>query len=166
MPNRILLWWIPLVCACAGSTRPVSSGASPSGTGENNAAAQQELSRLEDDWAKAYEAHDTAFFTRVLAPDFHGTADSANTFGRTDAIRNAGDTATVQTGIQDRDRQIRIYGNGTVGVVTGQSDWTVERGERPGRYTGRYTEVFVKQPDGRWQAVAGHYSLGNITESK
>jgi ketosteroid isomerase-like protein len=61
--------------------------------------------------------------------------------------------------MQDHDRQIRIYGNGTVGVITGNSSWTVEKGQRPGQYSGRYTETWVKQPDGTWQAVAGHYSM-------
>jgi ketosteroid isomerase-like protein len=166
MASRNVFWCIPLLFACARSTTTASPGASPGGTGENNEAARQQLSRLEDDWAKAYEAHDTTFFVRALAPDFHGTADSANTFGKADAVRNAADTATVQSGLQDRDRQIRIYGNGTVGVVTGQSIWTVDRGEHPGRYSGRYTEVFVKQPNGQWQAVAGHYSIGTSNEQK
>jgi ketosteroid isomerase-like protein len=146
-----------VLLACAKSTTTTTTGAAP--TSENDAAAHQALSQLEDDWAKALEGHDTTFFVRVIAPDFHGTADSANTFGRAEVIRDAGDTASVTRDVQDQDRQIRIYGNGTVGVVTGHSTWTVEKGQHPGRYSGRYTETWVKQPDGKWQAVAGHYSM-------
>jgi hypothetical protein len=41
--------------------------------------------------------------------------------------------------------------------VTGRSRWTVQKGERPGQHSGRFTETWVKR-DGRWQVVAGHYS--------
>jgi hypothetical protein len=58
---------------------------------------------------------------------------------------------------EDQDRQVRVYGNGMVAVVTALGSWTVEKGERPGQYSGRYTETWVKR-DGQWQAVAGHYS--------
>jgi ketosteroid isomerase-like protein len=157
MTRRTLTFLLPVLLACAKSTATGNTSAAPAS--ENDTAAQQALSQLEDDWAKALEAHDTTFFVRVIAPEFHGTVDSAKTFGRADVIKDAGDTATVARDLSDQDRQIRIYGNGTVGVVTGQSSWTVEKGEHPGPYTGRYTEVWVKQSDGRWQAVAGHYSF-------
>jgi ketosteroid isomerase-like protein len=146
-----------LSLGCAKSTTTTDTGAAPASG--NDTAGRQALSQLEDDWAKALEAHDTTFFVRVVAPDFHGTADSATTFGRAEMIKDAGDTSTVMRDLQDRDRQIRMYGNGTVGVVTGNSTWTVEKGQRPGPYSGRYTEVWVKQPSGSWQAVAGHYSM-------
>jgi ketosteroid isomerase-like protein len=103
------------------------------------------------------EAHDTTFFNRIVAPDFHGMEDSAKTFGRAEMIHSAADTATQVRDLSDEDRQIRIYGNGTVGVVTGRAHWTVHKGERPGQYSGGFTETWVKR-DGRWQVVAGHYS--------
>jgi uncharacterized protein (TIGR02246 family) len=112
---------------------------------------------LEDQWAKAIEAHDTTFLARVLAPDFHGTSDSGKTFGRADVLRDAADTATQLRNVQDQNREVRIYGNGTVAVVTALGSWTVEKGQRPGQNSGRYTETWVKR-DGAWQAVAGHYS--------
>lgn len=157
MSTRILALALPVLLACSRSTTTSSSGAAPTGAGPNDEAGRQALAQIEDDWAKALEAHDTTFFTRVLAPDFHGTEDSAKTFDRTEIIKNAADTATQVRDLHDEDREIRIYGDGTVGVVTGLSHWTLQKGEHPSQYSGRYTEVYVKR-DGRWQAVAGHYS--------
>jgi len=157
MPPRVLVFLLPLLVACSRSTTTSSAGAATVVGGESDAAAQQALAQLEDDWAKALETHDTSFFARVVAPDFHGTQDSAKTFGRAENMHNAADTATQIRDVRDEDRQIRIYGNGTVGVVTGLSHWTVQKGERPGQYSGRYTETWVKR-EGRWQVVAGHYS--------
>ena len=59
--------------------------------------------------------------------------------------------------VQAFTQPIRIYGNGTVAAVTALGSWTVEKGERTGQFSGRYTETWVKR-DGQWQAVAGHYS--------
>jgi ketosteroid isomerase-like protein len=144
--------------ACAKSTTNSSSGAAPvAAASENDEAGRQALNQLEDDWAKALEGHDTTFIARVIAPDFRASGDSAKTWGRAEVMREAADTTVQWSNLRDEDRQIRIYGNGTVGVVTARSLYTLERGEHPGQYISRYTETWVKR-DGQWQVVAGHYS--------
>jgi ketosteroid isomerase-like protein len=156
MSPRLLILMLPLL-ACAKSTTSNSTGATPVAASENDEAGRQALGKAEDDWAKAAEAHDTTVLARLIAPDFHGTEDSAKTFGRDNILRNAADTTIQLRNLRDEDRQIRIYGNGTVGIVTANPSWTMEGGERPGQYGGRYTEVWVKQ-NGQWQVVAGHYT--------
>jgi hypothetical protein len=74
---------------------------------ENDQAGQRELGRLEDQWAKASEAHDSTFLARIVAPDFHGTADSAKTFDRASVLRDAVDTTVQQRNLRDEDRQVR-----------------------------------------------------------
>jgi ketosteroid isomerase-like protein len=157
MSLRMLVLVLPILLGCSKSTTTSSSGVAPTAGGENDEAGRKALSQLEDDWAKALEAHDTAFFARVIAPDFIATADSAKTFGRAEVIQDAADTTSQVRDLRDEERQVRIYGGGTVGVVRGLGSWTVEKGERPGRHRGRYTEVWIKR-DGSWQAVTGHYS--------
>jgi uncharacterized protein (TIGR02246 family) len=157
MTPRMLTLFAPILLACSRSTTTSSAGAAPAGAGENDEAGRQAVSQLEDEWAKALEAHDTTFFARVIATEFHGTADSAKTYGRAEVMRDAADAATQYRDVRDRDREVRIYGNGTVAVVTALGSWTVEKGKRPGQYRGAYTETWVKR-DGRWQVVAGHYS--------
>ena len=156
MSPRLLLLLLPLL-ACAKSTTSNSSGAAPVDASENDEAGRKALNQLEDDWAKALEAHDTTFFTRVIAPDFRGSGDSAKTWGRAEVMQEALGTTVQYRNLRDEERQIRIYGNGTVGVITARTLYTLERGERPGQYISRYTETWVKR-DGRWQVVAGHYS--------
>jgi uncharacterized protein (TIGR02246 family) len=156
MSTRIVILMLPVLLACSRSTTSNSYGAAPTG-GESDEAGRRAVSQLEDQWAKALEAHDTTFLARVLAPDFHGTADSGKTFGRAEVLRDAADTATQLRNLRDQNREVRIYGNGTVAVVTAHGSWTVEKGQHPGQAGGAYTETWVKR-DGRWQAVAGHYS--------
>jgi ketosteroid isomerase-like protein len=143
--------------ACAKSTTDNPSGAPSAVTSESDQAGQHELGQLEDQWAKAVEAHDSTFLARIVAPHFHGTGDSAKTFDRASVLRDAVDTTVQMRNLRDQDRQVRIYGDGTVGVVTANPSWTIERGQRPGEYSGRYTETWVKR-GGQWQIVAGHYT--------
>jgi uncharacterized protein (TIGR02246 family) len=152
---------LPVLLACSRSTTNDSYGAAPAG-GESDEAGRRAVSQLEDEWAKALEAHDTTVLAGVVAPDFHGTADSGKTFGRADVLRDAADTAVRMRDVRDQDRQIRIYGQGTVAVVTAHGSWTAEKGGRSEQLHGAYTETWVKR-DGRWQAVAGHYS--NVPQS-
>ena len=156
MSARLMFLLLPLM-ACAKSTTSTSGGAPSAVASENDAAGQRELGQLEDQWAKAVEAHDSTFLARIVAPDFHGTGDSAKTFDRASILRDAVDTTVQMRNLRDEDRQVRIYGNGTVGVVTAKPSWTIERGQRPGAYNGRYTETWVKR-NGQWQVVAGHYT--------
>jgi len=154
---RFLFLILPLL-ACAKSTTSSTSGGAPSAVAnENDQAGQRELGQLEDQWAKAVEAHDSTFLARIVASDFHGTGDSAKTFDRASVLRDAVDTTVQMRNLRDQDRQVRIYGDGTVGVVTANPSWTIERGQRPGEYSGRYTETWVKR-GGQWQIVAGHYT--------
>ena len=157
MPTRMTIVAMSLLLACSRSTTTNSSAATGAGTVQGAEAGRQALAQIEDNWARALQAHDTAFFSRVLAADFHGTQDSGKTFSRSEVIQNAGDRTVQVRDLRDQDREIRIYGDGNVGVVTGLSNWTEQSGERTSRKSGRYTEMFVKR-DGRWQAVAGHYS--------
>jgi hypothetical protein len=94
-----------LIPSSAGVARPVAAG-------ENDDAGRQAPAKLEDDWARPLEAHDT-FLARVLAPDFHGTEDSAKTLSRGDVLQDAADTAVQLRDLHDEDRQVRLYGNGT-----------------------------------------------------
>ena len=156
MPIRMLALLLPVLLACSRSTTPDSYGAAPAG-GENDEAGRRAVSQLEDEWAKALEARDTTFLARIIAPDFHGTTDRGKTFGRAEVLRDAADTSGRMRDVRDQDRKIRIYGQGTVAVVTAHGSWNLEKGGRTEQLSGAYTETWVKR-EGQWQAVAGHYS--------
>jgi uncharacterized protein (TIGR02246 family) len=156
MPTRTLGLLLPILFACSRPSTTDSYGAAPTG-GEPNESAQRAVSQLEDQWAKALETHDTAFLAGVVAPDFRATGDSGVTFGRAELLRDVADTATTVRDVHDQGREVRIYGNGTVAVVTALGTWTVEKGEQTGQFSGRYTEVWVKR-DGGWKVVTGHYT--------
>src|SRR5215210_7162500 len=122
MSMRMVALLFPVLLACSRSTADGSPSSAPANGGQNDEAARRTLGQLEDEWARAVETHDTVFLARVIAPEFHGTQDSA-TFGRSEVLRSAADTGFQLREMRDQGREVRLYGNGTVGVVTSQASW-------------------------------------------
>jgi ketosteroid isomerase-like protein len=151
----ILIFPLALACSCSAPER-IPSDTSVNTTVLSEETARRELTRAEDEWEHALKAHDAAFFQRTMSDDFVGTTVDGLSDKRT-LVRVNADTSVAVDSIGRSDEKIRIYGNGTVGVITGRF---AERGHIGGRRLGvefRYTEVWVKR-NGWWQVVAGHYT--------
>jgi hypothetical protein len=101
MSARFLFLILPLLACAKSSTGTASSGAPSAVASENDQAGQRELGQLEDQWAKAVEAHDSTFLARIVASDFHGTGDSAKTFNRASVLRDAVDTTVQERNLRD-----------------------------------------------------------------
>jgi ketosteroid isomerase-like protein len=156
MHHRYMLLF-PLAIAC-GRSAPgrISADSSVSPPALSEEAARRELTFAEDEWEHALKVHDAAFFQRTMSDDFAGTTLDGIA-DKTTLVRVNADTSVTVDSVGRSDEKIRIYGNGTVGVITGRF---AERGHIRSRQLGvefRYTEVWVKST-GRWQVVAGHYT--------
>jgi len=156
MRHRYILVF-PLALACSRSpSGRVSSDTSVSTGVLSEETVRGELTHAEDEWEDALKAHDAAFFERTMSDDFVGTTVEGIS-DKTSLVRVNADTSVTVDSVGRSDEKIRIYGNGTVGVITGRF---AERGHIGSRHLGvefRYTEVWVKR-NGRWQVVAGHYT--------
>lgn len=151
----ILVFPLALACSRSPSGR-VSSDTSVSTGMLSEETARRELTLAEDEWEHALKAHDAAFFERTMSDDFVGTTVDGIS-DKSTLVRLNADTSVTVDSVGRSEEKIRVYGNGTVGVITGRF---AERGHIGGRHLGvefRYTEVWVKR-NGRWQVVAGHYT--------
>lgn len=116
---------------------------------------EQELIKLENEWADAWVKRDVAFFDRIMADDYTWTSPWG------DVSTKAQDLALVKSG-QDvvkswvlADMKVRVYGDAA--VVTGRD--TVKETYKGEDVSGqhRWTHTWVKRA-GRWQCVAAHSS--------
>jgi ketosteroid isomerase-like protein len=113
---------------------------------------QQQLRKLEQEWAESYVKRDQSFAQRITADDFAFVGPDGNMVNKADYVKSiAGDTIFTQFKIDDL--KIRTFGDtavvigkATVSAKTGQTD-------QGGQYS--FTDVFVKQK-GEWKAVSGH----------
>ena len=114
-----------MACTPRPESRQASSGSDTTATSMTVAANRDEsmrkaeLVQLEREWAKALQAHATAFFQRTFAPNFMATTGSG-TVDRAGMIKDAGDTNVTFMDTGDEDQTVRLYSGGNVGVVTGR----------------------------------------------
>lgn len=114
-------------------------------------AVQQELLRLEYQWAEAAGKGDLAVLDRIEADEYTLTGPTGSVLDKKEDMEQYRSGALVIEAFQLSDLNVRVYGQ--TAVVTGQS---MIRGKEKGvNISGpyRFTDVFVKR-DGRWQCVA------------
>lgn len=115
-------------------------------------AAEEQLKKIEQDWANAYVKRDTAFVQSITSDDFAFVGPDGSMVSKADYIKSmTGDT--VFTGFKVDELTVRVYGDSA--VVLGLATITAKtKGEdETGRYS--FMDVFVKQK-GEWRAVSGH----------
>jgi ketosteroid isomerase-like protein len=117
-----------------------------------NAKVEQELKKVEEEWANAYVRHDAGPLERILADEFITVGSNGQSHGKAQDIEELkSDRATYEYSTP-YDLDIRVYGD--MAVVIGR---TKERGHYDsGRQfinEYRWTDVFVKR-QGRWQCIA------------
>jgi ketosteroid isomerase-like protein len=113
---------------------------------------EQELIKLENEWADAWVKSDVAFFDRIMADDYMWTAPEGYVNSKADILAIA--KSGVITSRVLADMKVRVYGDAA--VVSGR-DTTKETYKREYVSSHRWTHFWVKIA-GRWQCVAGHSS--------
>jgi ketosteroid isomerase-like protein len=112
---------------------------------------EQQLTKIENDWAVSYVKRDTAFLQRITADDFTFIGPDGNMVNKADYIKGlTGDT--VFSGFKIDDLKIRTYGDAAVVVGLATIIVKMKGEDDSGQYS--FTDVFVKQK-GEWKAVSG-----------
>jgi ketosteroid isomerase-like protein len=116
---------------------------------------EQELIKLENEWADAWVKSDIAFHDWIMADDYTWTSP----WGW--VVTKADDLALVKSG-EDMitswvlaDMKVRVYGDAA--VVTGRDTIKETYKGKDVSSQNRWTHTWVKRA-GRWQCVAGHSS--------
>ena len=112
---------------------------------------EQQLTKIENDWADSYVKRDPSFVQRIASDDFAFVGPDGNMVNKADYVKSITGDA-VFTGFKIDDLKIRTYGDAA--VVIGLATITAKtKGEdESGQYS--FTDVFVKQK-GEWKAVSG-----------
>jgi uncharacterized protein (TIGR02246 family) len=125
--------------------------------------AEEEVRKLERQWLDAYEQHDSAAMTRIVADDFvitfpNGTLQTKPQLMSMIANPNP---SSPKMRFHTEDVKSRAYGD-TV-ILMGRVVTEYERDGKPVKEQSRYTDTYVKR-NGRWQVVAS--ALSNFEEPR
>lgn len=117
---------------------------------------EQELIKLENEWAKSVVKLDLAFMDRILADDYTWTDPAGNVHTKAEEIASIKSGQGVVTSSVNDEMKVRVYGDSA--VVTGRTTQKgmVEGKEVSGQF--RWTDTWVKLAE-RWQCVADHVSM-------
>ena len=116
---------------------------------------EQELIKLENEWADAWVKRDVAFFNQIIADNYTWTSPWGEVWTKAQDLALLKSGQDVITSWVLADMKVRVYGDAA--VVTGRA--TIKetyKGKDVSRQE-RWTDTWVKRA-GRWQCVAGHSS--------
>lgn len=113
---------------------------------------EQQLKKIEQDWADAYVKRDSSFVERITVDDFAFIGPAGDIVNKAEYVKSiTGDT--VFTAFKLEDVKVRVYGDAAVVLGIANVSAKTKGEEENGKYS--FTDVFVKQK-GEWKAVSGH----------
>ena len=136
--------WIAAVVALAISSLAVAQSV------------EQQVTKLENDWAQAYVKKDIAVLDKVLSDDYTSSGDADGSVEtKTQAIAGVKSGDVVMTSYKYADLKVRVYGNAA--VVTGLQTFVLTNKGKAAGGTFRFTDTWVKRGNA-WQCVVEHSS--------
>lgn len=108
------------------------------------------LARLNDDYVRAVLESDTKRFEQILAADFRNTNPDGTILDRAGFLAQVAKPSNL-TSLRAEDVEVRILGD--TAIIHARTVYAMSDG-RPG--AGRYTDIWRRQANGRWLAVAAH----------
>lgn len=134
------------------TTAPAPTGAPMS---KKNAAAAQEVEKLERERFAAQVSKDYAFLEKVFADDLVYTHSNGKQNGKSDYIQTIRDGKSVYDKIDVENINVRAYNDGTAAVVNGQI--VIYQPNKPDGTPNvahiKYVTTQIKDPKKGWQVV-------------
>ena len=128
--------------------------ATTSGTSGSRAAERALLAELNEAYVRSVAMSDVAWFERHLTEDFLNSNPDGSLVDRPGFLRQIAKPIAV-AGLRCEDVNIRLLGD--TAIIHARTVYTKSDGQ-PG--AGRYTDIWMRGPDGRWRCVAAHVTRG------
>jgi hypothetical protein len=116
---------------------------------------EQQLKKLEIEWADAEVKKDVAVLDRLLADDFTLTTTFGKVVTKAQAVADVKSGEDATSSYAYSDVKVRVYGDTAVVTYVEKSKETYKGRDNSG--TSRWTDTWVKRGSS-WQCVASHGS--------
>lgn len=122
---------------------------------QKNAAAEKTVADLEQQWLKSQRTNDTDPLVPLLADGFTATSSEGKVTNKAGMIADA--KATKYTSADYLDLKVAVFGETAIATGNFRGKGTDSSG-KPFDANERFTDTWVKMPNGKWQCVASHAS--------
>lgn len=123
---------------------------------------KKELAALERRLIVAVQRKDLDTLNEIWLDEYFGTAPNGQTVTKKDLMEAVKDGVIKVESIEPEDLYVRLFGEGTVAIMTGKTSVTATVLDAPYSANVRGTGIFVKR-DGKWHIAGVH--VGPDTKS-
>jgi len=142
--------WIP----CLAALLLIGSAAwSQPQTGD---ATEKAVAALENKWMQSQQTNNPDLVAPLLAEKFVGTGPDGKVTDKTQSLADA--KATKYSSMEYQDVKVTVFGNTAIATGISNAKGTDPSGKPVDEHV-RWTDTWVKMPDGKWQCVASHASI-------
>ena len=138
---------LPVITLMLIATAALTLGQAKGDDGKKSGDAEQQLMRLEREWADAYARRDVTALDRILADEFTETSEEDGVLNKSQFLAQVKSLGPTSESIVFDENKVRVYES--TAVSTGRARWG---SEAPGNAV-RYMIVYVRRQGG-WKAVA------------
>jgi uncharacterized protein (TIGR02246 family) len=118
-------------------------------------ATEKAIAALEDQWLKSQKTNDPALVAPLLADKYVYTSEDGKVMNKAQSLADA--KATKYTFADYENVQVTVFGDTAIAIGGAKFKGTDSSGKPMDSHT-RFTDTWVKMPDGKWQCVATHGS--------
>lgn len=138
------IWCVLVLLSMAGVTWSQSDGG-----------AAKAVEALEQQWLQSQKTNNPDLVAPLLADQFVGTGPDGKVSGKAEELAEA--KATKYSSIEYDDVKVTVFGNTAIATGGSKAQGTDASGKPLPEYV-RWTDTWVKMPNGKWQCVASHVS--------
>jgi uncharacterized protein (TIGR02246 family) len=116
---------------------------------------EKAVAALEQQWMQSQKTNNPDLLAPLLADKFVNTGTDGKVTGKAETLTNA--KATKYDSMEYGDVKVTVFGDTAIATGSSKAKGTDETGKPIDEHV-RWTDTWVKMPNGKWQCVASHGS--------
>ena len=117
---------------------------------------EKAVAALEQQWMQSQKTNNPDLVAPLIADKFVATGLDGKVTGKAELLANA--KATKYDSMEYEDVKVTAFGDAAIATGASKAKGTDEKGKPIDEYV-RWTDTWVKMPNGKWQCVASHVSI-------
>ena len=128
---------------------------SPAWSGAQTGGTEKAVAAFEQQWLQSQKTNNPDLVAPLLADQFVSTGNDGKVLGKAETL--ARDKGVKYDSIDYEDVNVTVFGDTAIATGGSKATGTDEKGKPLDEHT-RWTDTWVKMPNGKWQCVASHGS--------